>query len=152
MSAANALLKAIHARLSGDVNLTAMIGTDGIVDRLLPRAVLPCVVIADLDSRDQSTATERGQEHFLTLQAWCEAGGRRVLNEIADRVVALLEDAVLALEDGVLLVNLQHRSTRTGREAKTRHHRADVRFRTLAAKQSAARTLRHGRRDDGRIE
>jgi hypothetical protein len=131
MSAANALLKVIHVRLSGDPALTAMTGADGIVDRLLPRAALPCVVIADLDSREHSTSTERGQEHFLTLQIWCEAGGRRVLNDIADRVVALLDDALLALEDDVLLVNLQHRSTRTGREAKTRHHRADVRFRAV---------------------
>ena len=35
MSAASALQRAIHARLSGDAALTALIGADGECDRLL---------------------------------------------------------------------------------------------------------------------
>ena len=45
MSAANALMQAIHARLADDVALTAIIGADGIHDRLLARPRLPCIVI-----------------------------------------------------------------------------------------------------------
>ena len=40
MSAANAFLQAIFARLGSDAAVTALI-PGGIVDRLLPRALLP---------------------------------------------------------------------------------------------------------------
>ncbi len=44
MSAANELLTAIHARLTGDAELLVMIGDDGIRDRLVTGRKLPCVL------------------------------------------------------------------------------------------------------------
>ena len=64
MSAANPLLRAIVKKLAGDVALTTLI-PGGIVDRLLPRANLPCIVFDELDTRAYSTATEKAEEHFL---------------------------------------------------------------------------------------
>lgn len=116
MSAANALMQAIFARLTGDAALMALI-SGGIVDRLLPRAVLPCIVIGDLESRDYSTATEKAEEHSLSLQIWSDANGRKRAGEIAARVKNLLDDAALSIA-GVSLVNLQLLSSRSRRRRK----------------------------------
>ena len=130
MSAASALQKAIHDRLDGDAALTALIGAGGICDRLLDRQRLPVVVIEAIESRDHSTATEAGEEHFVTLQAWSGASGHAEVQAIAARVRALLHDAGLAL-DGFALVGLLHRSTRISRDGARPHHRAEMRFRAV---------------------
>ncbi len=129
MSAANPLLAAIFSRLSGDAALTALL-PGGVVDRLLPRALLPCIVIGDVESRDYSTSTEKSEEHFLTLEIWSAAEGRRRAGEIADRVKALIDDAALPLK-GAVLVNLQLISNRSRREPKTRNFIAEMRLRAV---------------------
>lgn len=130
MSAANALLQAIHAILSTDPALTALIGPDGIRDRLVSGKRLPAVVIAELTSSDYSTSTEPGEEHVLILQAWSDASGQREAQDISAIVTGLLQDAVLALP-AETLVNLTHVSTRARREPKTRLFCAEMRFRAV---------------------
>jgi hypothetical protein len=130
MTAANVLLKAIHARLSGDAGLAAILGPDGVRDRLLPRPKLPAVVFGELETRDLSTATEGGEEHFLTLEIWSEGEGRRQAQEIAGRVTALLDDAALAVE-GFFLVSLLKTGGRSRREPKTKAYLVEVRFRAV---------------------
>jgi len=129
VSAANALLKAVFARLTGDAVLMALT-SGGIVDRLLPRALMPCIVIGELESRDYSTATEKAEEHFLSLEICSDAAGRKQAGEIAERVKILLDDAALPLAN-VSLVNLQLRSCRSRREPKSRNFIADMRFRAV---------------------
>ncbi|CUX21979.1 DUF3168 domain-containing protein [Agrobacterium fabrum] len=129
MSAGNALLQAIFARLTGDAALMTLI-TGGVVDRLLPHAVLPCIVLGDLESRDYSTATEKAEEHFLSLQIWSDANGRKGAGEIAARLKNLLDDAALPIA-GASLVNLQFLSSRSRREAKTRNFVSEMRFRAV---------------------
>lgn len=130
MSAASALQKAIHDRLDGDAALTALIGAGGICDRLLDRQRLPVVVIEAIESRDHSTATEAGEEHFITLAAWSKADGHREAQAIAARLHALLHDADLPVT-GFALVSLLHRSTRIGRDRAKPFHRAELRFRAV---------------------
>ena len=130
MTVANALLKAIHARLAGDAALAAMIGPDGIHDRLLQRPKLPAIVLGEMETRDLSTATEPGEEHFLTLEIWSDGEGRRRALEIAGRADALLNDAALVL-DGAVLVSLLRIGMRTRREPKTRTYLAELRFRAV---------------------
>jgi hypothetical protein len=130
MTAANALLQAIHARLAGDPGLTALIGADGIHDRLLPRPKLPAIVFGELETRNLSTGTEGGEEHFLTLEVWSEGEGRRQALEIAGRVTGLLDDAELVPE-GTALVSLLRISERSRREPKTRAFRVELRFRAV---------------------
>jgi hypothetical protein len=130
MTAANVLLQAVHARLSGDAGLMAMIGPDGIRDRLLARPRLPAIVLGELETRDLSTATEPGEEHFLTLEIWSEGDGRRQAQEIADKVTVLLDDAALVLQDAVL-VSLLRIGTRSRREPKTKYFLAEMRFRAV---------------------
>jgi hypothetical protein len=130
MTAANALLKAIYQRLSADVNLTAIIGADGIGDRLLPRPKLPCIVFGEMETRDFSTSTERAAEHFLTLEIWSDGEGRKQGQDIAGRVHDLLHDAGLGL-DGVTLVNLLVTGMRTRREPKTKFYLVELRLRAV---------------------
>jgi hypothetical protein len=130
MTAANALMQAIHARLAGDAGLGALIGPDGIRDRLLPRPKLPAVVFGELETRDLSTVTEAGEEHFLTLEIWSEGEGRRQGQEIAGRVTALLDDADLVLERAVL-VSLLKTASRSRREPKTKAYLVEMRFRAV---------------------
>ncbi|MDE1186270.1 MAG: DUF3168 domain-containing protein [Pantoea sp.] len=129
-AAANQLLQAIHAALAADAGLTALIGADGIRDRLVTGRQLPCIVIAELVSNDYSTSTEPGEEHFLTLQAWSDAAGQRQAQEIATLVRRLLQDGDLPLAAGVL-VNLQHVTTKARREPQTRLFCAEMRFRAV---------------------
>lgn len=130
MSATNALLKAIHERLSGDAGLMALLGLDGIHDRLMARPKLPAIVFGEMETRDLSTVTEPGEEHFLVLEIWTQGDGRRRALEIAAKVVALLDDASLVL-DGAVLVSILRTGTRTRREAKTKYYLAEIRFRAV---------------------
>lgn len=130
MSAAQALQKAIFARLSGDAALTALVGADGVADRLLARRTGPGVVIAAIDSADRSTTGAAGEAHVVTLEVWSEAPGHRQAQAISAAVRAALDDAALTL-DGHHLVLLLHRDTRLGRLAGTRLHRAEMRFRAV---------------------
>jgi len=130
MSAASALQKAIFARLSGDAALTAIVGVNGITDRRLSEPAAPLVVIAGIDSLDHSTASEPGEEHTVTLEAWSEAAGHRQVQAIAAAVRAALHDAALTLP-GHHLVLLFHSDTQLRRDGKSRFHRADMRFRAV---------------------
>jgi len=126
--AVNALVKAMFARLVGDAELVTLVGADGVRDRLLARAKMPCVVFGEIDSRDEDGETL--QVHLITLEVWSLAEGRREAQAIAERVRALLHDAPLSLE-GAYLVSLWHQATRTRREAKTKFQLAEMRFRAV---------------------
>ncbi|MEB2847136.1 DUF3168 domain-containing protein [Endobacterium cereale] len=126
--AANALVKAMFARLSGDAGLQALVGPDGVRDRMVARGKMPCIVFGEIDSRDEDGETL--QVHLVTLEVWSLAEGRREAQVIAARVRELLHDAALALE-GADLVNLTHRGTHTGRETKTKFQLAEMRFRAV---------------------
>lgn len=130
MSAASALQKAIFTRLSGDAALTALVGANRITDRRLAEPASPLVVISGIDSTDHSTATDAGEEHVVTLEAWSEAEGHREVQAIAAAVREALHDAALTLA-GHHLVLLLHRDTRLKREGKSRFHRAQMRFRAV---------------------
>ncbi|PRX10474.1 UNVERIFIED_ORG: uncharacterized protein DUF3168 [Martelella mediterranea] len=129
-SAENALLGAIHRTLNSDAALSALIGADAIFDRLLSRPRLPAIVFGECETRDYSTSTESGSEHFLTIEIWSEAHGRKTLQTIEARVKALLHDSDLSLS-GFALINLLHRSTRVRRVTRTGYFLAEMRFRAV---------------------
>ncbi|MGV0818666.1 DUF3168 domain-containing protein [Martelella sp. AMO21009] len=129
-STENALLAAIHAVLSGDSELTGLIGADAIFDRLLSRPRLPAIVFGECVTTDDSTVDGKLFEHALTIEIWSEAHGRKALQEIEARVRALLDDQALSLA-GATLVNLAHRSTRVKRVTRTGYFLAEMRFRAV---------------------
>ena len=130
MSAASALQKAIFERLSGDAAVTALVGAQGVTDRLLAAPAAPLVVMAGIDSADRSTATEEGEAHVVTLEVWSGVSGHREAQAIAGAARTALHDAALVLA-GHRLVLLLHRDTRLRRDGKSRFHRAEMRFRAV---------------------
>ena len=131
MRAGNALLQSIYAQLAGDAVLVELVGPRGFVDRLLPRPVLPCVAYGEIDSRDYSTGSEKGEEHFLNIEVWSHEGGRKLAQTIAVRILTLLDDAPLELGDGITLVSLFYRSSRSMRETKSKQFLTAIRFRAV---------------------
>lgn len=124
---ANALQAAIHARLSGDATLTAMIGAGSVFDRRMTGKQMPYLVLSEIATTDFAPDNE---EHLVTIEAWSDAGGRKQSQDIAARVKVLLDGVALSLT-GFSLVNLGHRSTRARREVKTRAQVAEMVFRAV---------------------
>lgn len=131
MSAASLLVKAIHARLTGNAELMAALGPGGIRDRGAPRGRLPCILYGDLEASDYSTATEQSEEILLTLEVWSDAPGRAEAQGLADRVTGLLERAAVSLDGGWHLVNFGLLSVKERQDTKTRAQVVDVRFRAV---------------------
>lgn len=128
MRAAATLQRAIFERLSGDAALTALVGAGGVTDRLPGKERFPFVVLRSIESRDWSTASEPGEEHVVTIEIWSGKDGNLEAQTIAARVGALLDGAALSLA-GHHLVNLLQRGGDVGRDGRSRHHRALLRFR-----------------------
>ena len=126
-SSTNALQAAIFSRLTGDATLTGLIGAGAIFDRRLTGKAMPYIVLSEIATSEFGPDAE---EHLVTIEAWSDAEGRKQAQEIAARVKALLDGAVLSLT-GFVLVNLTHRSTRARREPKTKAHVAQMVFRAV---------------------
>jgi hypothetical protein len=124
---ANALQAAIYTRLTTDAALNAMIGEGSVFDRRVSGKPMPYLVLSEIATSDFGPDAE---EHLVTIEAWSDADGRKQAQEIAARVTELLDGAVLGLA-GFALVNLQHRSTRTRREPKTKAHVAQMVWRAV---------------------
>lgn len=124
---ANALQTAIHARLSGDAALTAIIGAGSVFDRRISGKPMPYLVLSEILTSEFAPGTE---EHEVKIEAWSDAEGRKQSQDIAARVKILLDGASLSLT-GFSLANLAYRSTRARREVKTRAQVAEMVFRAV---------------------
>lgn len=124
---ANALQAAIHARLTDDATLTAMIGAGSVFDRRVTGKPMPYLVLSEITTRDFAPGIE---EHEVTIEVWSDAGGRKQSQDIGARVKALLDGASLSLS-GFALVNLLHLSTRARREVKTKAQVAEMALRAV---------------------
>lgn len=123
-----ALRRAILAALAGDAPLAAMLGGAHVFDEAPPAAPTPRIAFSDVQSRDWSAQNARGAEQMLVLSVWSTARGTREALDIADRVVALLDEAPLTLT-GHRLIDLRFVALATRREQNGRYARADIRFR-----------------------
>jgi hypothetical protein len=123
-----ALRKALLTRLSGDAPLLALLGGAKIYDEAPRAAEPPYVLFAEVQARDWSTSDSRGCEQILALSAISTQRGLREALDIAQRVVELLDEVPLVLQDHHL-VDLRHIATETKREQNGRFARASTRFR-----------------------
>ena len=124
---ANALQAAIHARLTDDATLAAMIGPDSVFDRRISGKPMPYLVLSEILTSDFAPGTE---EHEVKIEAWSDTEGRKQSQDIAARVKVLLDGVSLSLS-GFSLANLMHRNTRARREVKTRAQVAEMVFRAV---------------------
>lgn len=131
MSAASQLMQAIYAHLQGDSGFMVRLGAGVISDRLRERVSLPAVIFSEIDSRDFSTASENGEEHFLTLTIWGDGKSRKESQALAASVKHLLDDAALALGADQHLVTLRFLQERAGREKGKAEQSVSLRFRAV---------------------
>ncbi len=123
-----ALRRAILAALAADSALLSLLGGAHIYDEAPPGVPTPRVAFADVQSRDWSAQSSTGSEQMLTLTVWSGGRGMRESLDIADRVIAVLDQAPLTLA-GHSLIDLRFIALATKREQAGRYARADVRFR-----------------------
>ncbi|MDR3373168.1 MAG: DUF3168 domain-containing protein [Ancalomicrobiaceae bacterium] len=97
ISAVLALQSAIKALLSADASLTAAIGAARIYDGAPRDAAVPFVSLDEIVSRRRDGLGAPLEEHRFTVRVWSKSGGKRQALTIADRVVALLDDAAPTL-------------------------------------------------------
>ena len=129
-SDALALRKALFAALAADARLAGAIGAGQVFDAPPRGARLPYLCFGEWRTRDLSTATEQGAEHFVQLTIWSEQRGAREALSAADRVRDVLDGASLAL-DGCHLVDLRFQQLDARRDGNGRFTRADLRFRAV---------------------
>lgn len=123
------LRQQIHARLSADAALAALLTPGGLFDRP-PGSAMPFLLYGPWRSDDYSTGTERGEEHWLTFEIWTDAGGQRTGLDIAARLRWLLHDEALPIAP-FRLVSLLYRTTRTRREPRARALVSEIAFRAV---------------------
>lgn len=100
---AAALQRAVFQRLSGDVALTGLVGTD--IYDALPAGVLPplYVVLGAEDARDASDQTGAGAWHQFTVSVVTQSAGFATAKAAAAAVSDALVDAALPLDRGTLV-------------------------------------------------
>ncbi|MGU3399801.1 DUF3168 domain-containing protein [Brucellaceae bacterium D45D] len=100
-----ALQKALFDALKNDSGLAETLGGQRVYDGVPPKTPFPYVTLGETASRDWSTASEKGGEHFLNIQIWAKENGRKRVLDIAAHIAARLDEWPIAL-NGHRLVNL----------------------------------------------
>ena len=129
-ASAVSLRAAIHAALVADGPLASVLGGARIYDEPPRDAALPYVTLGEDVIADNSTATEPGDEHALTLHVWSRQGGHKQAHAISGAVLAALVDAPLALDD-FHLANLRFIVADVRRDADGRTYHGIVRLRAV---------------------
>ena len=91
----NPLQKAVYDALVGNAPLMAKV--TGVYDEPDEKAPLPIVVIGDGTTVDNSTKTEDGQAHTITIHAWSGAHGRMELKDIMGLIYDVLHNSTLTV-------------------------------------------------------
>jgi len=136
MSASWALQQAVFATLANDGGMQDAFGDPPRVYDTPPRgAGFPyCVIGADLES-DDSTATEKGSAHVLSVEVWSRASGFKEAKDGAEAVRDALDGASLTVT-GQTLIDLRWLDATTQRESDGETVRATLRFRAVLESQT----------------
>ena len=126
--------RAIRAALLADAELLTLLGGPKVFDDTPSGTPAPYVVFADTLWRDWSTTLSRGAEQIFVLSVWSTQRGVREALDVAERIIALLDEAPLA-PDGAHLVDLRFTQLETKRDATGRFARANIRFRATTESQ-----------------
>jgi hypothetical protein len=130
-SASFALQQALYTALTNDPDLVALAGSPVRLYDIPPRAaVFPYLVFSEDTETAWNTAGDTGSEHIVSIRIWSRAGGRKEIKQIADAVVASLDDAAFALA-GHYLVDMRFRKAVYTREADGKTFRAALEFRAI---------------------
>lgn len=90
-SAESELQMAIHALLTGDINLTEMLGGPHVYDEAPARLKLPLVILGPVTTLDWGSSDSVGDEIEITIEIWSSKRGKVEAMNIAARIRELLE-------------------------------------------------------------
>lgn len=125
-----ALQKAIHAALAGDAGVRALIGDPPRLHDAPPRTgAFPFVAFGDAREA-KIPGTDDLREHDFRLAIHSRYEGRREVTDIAEAIVAALDDAPLIL-DGFRLVSLSASATDIFHREGADAHQGLVRLRAV---------------------
>jgi hypothetical protein len=98
-----ALQIALRSALLSAPTVTELIGPGAVLDDVPQGTRPPYLHIGDLETRDWSTQTSRGHEHFVTLHVWSNHRSRKQCYELIDAIDTTLAAGGLALTGHVLV-------------------------------------------------
>lgn len=110
--------------------LIAMLGRAAVYDDVPHDSKPPYITFAETEHIDWNTGTEEGLEHFVALDVWSDADGRKEALTLAQEVQTALSGFSGALQENQL-VNFSHESTEVRRDTKAKLFRARLAFRAV---------------------
>ena len=123
------LQTAIHAALTGDATLAALVG-DRVYDHAPQDATFPYLVIGEATAAGFDTKTEEGMEQTLTIHGWSRYRGLKEVKDMMAAVTGALDQQSLSLTGhDLVLLRFTFAATFLDRDGLTRH--GVQRFRAL---------------------
>lgn len=123
-----ALRKSIRAHLLADAGFTSALGGPKLFDEAPREAVPPYALFAETQMRDWSVDLSRGAEQLFTISITSTMRGLSEALDLAQRIVDLLDEAPLILQDN-RLIGLSFLAMETKRDQNGRFARVNTRFR-----------------------
>lgn len=124
------LQEAIHARLSADSTLGALLGGAKIYDRPPEGAAIPYITFGATRTFNAGTASEDAREHLLTLHTWSKTGGRKQCMEIMAATETALQ-TLPALSGAIRIVSLRRQGEDIAYEPDLRAWHGTLRLRAV---------------------
>ena len=129
-SPALALQTGLRAALLADADLVTALGGQLVFDDVPREAPFPYITIGEIETRDWSTQTSRGNEHTVTVHVWSRYRGRKQVQELIGEVDRILDGTDPPLT-GHRLVNLSTVFWTALREPDGEVYRGTVRLRAV---------------------
>lgn len=134
----NPLQKAIVAKLKGDATLTTLLGgSSRVLDYVPEGQAYPYVRVGEHLSIPDNDLTSFGRQITETLHVWTRARGNVTGQDIAARIIELLDHQVSALTvtgHRVVSIRCEFDQALTDPDPEIRHH--VLRFRIITAQQA----------------
>lgn len=124
------LQKALFSHLNADTTLISLIGGARIYDGAPRRAELPYVTFEAAATTPLGSDGSQILEHQVSLTVISQSGGRSTGEDIADRLVDLIDEAALS-PAGCHLVDLTLSSRGSERSNDGRTYRSRLQFRAV---------------------
>lgn len=91
------LQSAIYTLLNGDSTLDGLVGNNKIFDNVPESTDYPYVVIGNIITNNEGTATLDGNEYLVDIDVWSRYRGKKQISEISERIYNLLHDTDLSV-------------------------------------------------------
>ncbi len=124
------LQSAIHAVLSADAELTALVGAGRIFDHVPNNAKPPFAAIGTTEMVDYGTSTEESAEHLVTIHVWSARSSRSDCYRAQEIVHELITGMATALGTHVI-ANAHLDFSDVRRDQESRFFTALSRFRIV---------------------